>query len=68
MKIELSQKEIELLLLLLNDAFSGDLTPSGNPILTVEERALMEKLESALRDTYLLDKGLLGNNQSNLSH
>lgn len=68
MKIELNQKEIELLLLLLNDTFSADFTPSGNPILTVEERALMEKLESALRDTYLVDKGLLGSSQSNLSH
>ncbi|MFH1369644.1 MAG: hypothetical protein ABII64_11030 [Elusimicrobiota bacterium] len=68
MKIELTQKEIELLLLLLNDAFAGDFTPNGNPILTLEERELIEKLESALRNTYLFDKGLLNNSQSNLSH
>lgn len=68
MKIEMTQKEIELLLLLLNDAFAADFTADGNPMLTIEERALIEKLEAALRNTYLVDKGLLGTNQSNLSH
>lgn len=68
MKIELNQKEIELLLLLLSDAFTGDLTAAGATSLTLEERTLMEKLETALRNTYLVDKGMLTTNQSNLSH
>jgi hypothetical protein len=73
MKIDLTQKEIELLLLLMNDVFIEDIGSLGSnntPILTLEERALMEKLESALRSTYIFEKGLLDSNPnpSNLSH
>ena len=70
MKIDLTKKEIELLLLLMNDVFIEDLGSIDTPILTLEERALMEKLESALRSTYIFEKGLLDSNPnpSNLSH
>jgi len=70
MKIDLTQKEIELLLLLMNDVFIDDLGSNDTTILTIEERALMEKLEAALRSTYIFEKGLLSGNTdpSNLSH
>jgi hypothetical protein len=68
MRVELSQKEIELLLLLMNDMFSDGMGGDDAPIMSLEERVLMEKLESALRNTSVFEKSILDVNSSNLSH
>lgn len=68
MRVELTQREIELLLLLMNDMFADGMGGDDAPIMSLEERALMEKLEAALRSTSLFEKNVLDANSSNLSH
>ena len=48
MNIDLSQREMELILTLINDAAKGDFSLSGPPIYSDEELALVERFESAM--------------------
>ena len=57
MKVELTQRDIELLLILLNENAVGDLGDLKNqPSFSIEELALIDKLEAAIRQNELLDK------------
>ena len=48
MKVELTPREVELLLMIVNDAASGDFSVGDAPILSGEEGKIVKKLEAAL--------------------
>lgn len=48
MKVDLTPREIEVLLILMNEAASGDFTLDGPPIYSTEELSIVKKLEAAL--------------------
>ncbi|MCB4790612.1 MAG: hypothetical protein LHV68_01875 [Elusimicrobia bacterium] len=56
MNIDLTPREIELLLILINEAAQGDFSLDGPPIYSIEELALIKKLEKALETMDKLDK------------
>jgi hypothetical protein len=68
MKIELTQKDLELLLLLVNEAVSRKQNNLEAAFFSLEERMLIEKLESALNRFDFFEKGFLDNNQNDLRH
>jgi hypothetical protein len=49
MKVELTHREVELILTLINDAVSGDFDIGDAPIYTTEELEIVRKLEDALK-------------------
>lgn len=72
MKIELTEKEIELLLLLINDVVTNNFNVNGKPIYSLEEINLIEKFENALKLHEISKKNILDlekdNNSKNLLH
>ncbi len=56
MKVDLSQKDIELLLFLINEAAAGDLSSRKRSKFTIQELALISKLEKALQHSDLIEK------------
>ena len=60
MKIDMTPREIELLLILINEAAQGDFTLDGPPIFSIEELSLIKKLESALETIEKTEKKLPG--------
>ena len=48
MLVDLTKREIELLVSLINDAAQGDFSFGGPPVFSVEELNLVEKLENIL--------------------
>lgn len=48
MLIELTEREVELLLILIDDATGGDFSLDGGCIVTQEEEKLIEKLKKAV--------------------
>ncbi|MHB9154328.1 MAG: hypothetical protein ACYC5N_01390 [Endomicrobiales bacterium] len=69
MKVDLTFRDIELILMLIGDAAAGDF-PDSSPIYSMEELSLVEKLEAALRRGEILEKELLGStdNGNSLRH
>lgn len=68
MKIDLTPREMELMLMLLNDAASEEFVRmSGFNIFSMEELSLMDKLENALKQE-ITEKGLPDIKVSTLRH
>jgi len=59
MKIELSSRDIELILLLLQESVSDKLDTNNPDALSLEEFALMERLENALRNIEASEQDIL---------
>jgi hypothetical protein len=60
MKVDLSSRDIELLLLLINESASPDgFTLNDAGVFSFEELALIEKLESALKKCEMIEKTML---------
>ena len=55
-KLELTHREIELVLTLINDAVTGDFDIGDAPIYTTEEIEIVKKLEDALKSEEKLGK------------
>lgn len=51
MTIDLTKREIELLLMLIEDATKGKFSPDGESILTDEEEIIIKKLKGAQMST-----------------
>jgi hypothetical protein len=68
MKVELSPRDIELILFLLGNTLANDFD-SGKPLIySIEDIALIEKLEKALLKHKQEPKDPVNLNPSNLSH
>ena len=50
MKIDFTKREIELLLILIDDATKGHFSPDSESILTDEEQKIIEKLKTAAEE------------------
>jgi len=48
MKIDLTEREIEILLILIDEATGGDFSFDGAAILTTEEEEIINKLKKAV--------------------
>jgi len=59
MKIDITAREIELMLMLLSDVASDDTSDKPSSFYSIEEIALMEKFEAALRKSDLIEPELL---------
>jgi len=71
MKIDLTSREVELILALLSDiaADGEEFDLNTQSALSIEELALIEKLEMALkREELLSEKSLMNLNNNNLLH
>jgi len=49
MLVDLTEREIELLLILIDEATGGDFSLDGGTIITGEEEKLIEKLKKAVK-------------------
>ena len=69
MKIDLTKKEIEFLLLLFGDTAESDLSSSKSASFSIEELSLINKLEKALKYSEALEKIILDTSKSgNIYH
>lgn len=64
MKIDLTVREIELILALMGDAASSEFL-QDMPIYSLEEKTLVEKLEASLKRGEILEKALLETGETN---
>ncbi len=68
MKVDLTTREIELILLLVNEIAMENWDSKKNPAFSLEELTLIEKLETALRKEDIVNKTIPNSSQSNLLH
>lgn len=68
MKVDLTQKDIELLLFLINEAAAGELSSRKRSKFTIQELALITKLEKALQSNDLIEKIVYSATKSNTLH
>ena len=68
MKVELSARDIELILFLLGNTLVNDFDTGKPLIFSIEDIALIEKLEKALNKHKQEPKEAVNLNPSNLSH
>lgn len=68
MKVDLTQRDIELLLLVLNDVAQSYDNLDEQPIYSIEEFTLVEKLEAALRKSESAEKMLLDTKVERVYH
>jgi len=68
MKVELTSRDIELILSLLAESASEELYFRSSSLYSVEEIALLEKLESALRKCDLKEADILDTGSSGFCH
>lgn len=60
MKIDLSVKDIELILLLVNDTFGMEVSGKSKYSLSGDEISLVQKLERALKEMEISQKEIFG--------
>lgn len=60
MKINLSVKDIELILLLVNDTFGREVSGKAEYSLSGDEISLVQKLERALKEMEISQKEIFG--------
>ncbi len=68
MKIELSVRDIEIILSLLSEVTMDEYGMMSNSSSAMEEFALLDKLETALKRGLLMERELLDTSGSNLCH
>ena len=68
MKVDLTQRDIELLLFLINEAASGELGTRKRTRFTIQELSLISKLEKALRNDDLIEKILFNAGKETTLH
>ncbi|OGS17476.1 MAG: hypothetical protein A2219_01510 [Elusimicrobia bacterium RIFOXYA2_FULL_50_26] len=68
MKIDFTPREVELLLMLINDIADGDFTFKESAVYSIEELSIIGKLEAALRQNISLKEFAETINSSDLKH
>jgi len=68
MKVDLSVRDIELILSLLSDSGPDELGMAPSLVYSFEEVALLEKLETALKKCDLAEKDILDTGSSGFCH
>lgn len=68
MKVELNSKDIEYILMLLKENAENEYTLDGSQTLSMEDLLLIDRLESALRRSDVMDEDLFENTVSTLQH
>ncbi len=68
MKVDLTQRDIELLLFLVNEAAAGDSGLKKRTKFTIQELALLTKLEKALKNEDIIEKIVYNASKSSTLH
>ncbi len=68
MKVDLTQRDVELLLFLINEAAQGELGTRKRSRFTIQELSLISKLEKALRNDDLIEKILFSAGKESTLH
>jgi hypothetical protein len=68
MKVDLTQRDIELLLFLINEAAAGELSTRKRKRFTMQELSLISKLEKALRNDDLIEKIMFSVGKETILH
>jgi len=68
MKIDFTPREVELLLMLINDVADADMALAEPAVYSIEELSIIGKLEAALRQNITLREFAETVNGSNLKH
>jgi 3-deoxy-D-arabino-heptulosonate 7-phosphate (DAHP) synthase class II len=68
MKLDLTLRDIELMLMLMHEAATLDTGENAQPVFTMEEMALIDKLETALKREEILSQEIFDTSVSTLTH